>query len=197
MKTTLIAAAALSLLAAPAFAQVGPVGPGPSTASQTVAVTGSVAKLCGLGNQSGGGTGGHTATVALGSIVDANGQLAVAPQNIGFGNVWCNAPASVTLSATQLTTTSPVTDTSSFVNALDLIVDNDTGTGGSIFAYLGSATSIRSSSISHALNQEFETGTGRFTQARLSVALPASVSGNDRPVAGSYTGSITFKVSPQ
>lgn len=187
MKTIVIAAAAASLLAAPAFAQT----------TRSVDVTGNVAKLCGLDNQSGGGTGGYTPTVALGSLVNNNGQLDVAPRNIGFGNVWCNAPATLTLAASKLTTATSVTDTASFTNKLDLVVDNATGDGGSIFAYLGGAASARSEApVSYALNQEFETGIGRFSRARLSVALPTGTVGNDRPVAGAYTGSVTLTVTP-
>lgn len=187
MKKILIAAAALSTLAAPAFAQT----------TQNVAVTGSVAKQCGLGNQSGGGTGGYTPTLALGSLVDGNGQLSVTPQNIGFGNVWCNGPASVSLSATALQSDSTAPfDSSSFVNKLDLIVDG-TGLSGSIFSYLGAATQVRTGApATNNVAGAFETGTNNYQKARVSVALPTGTVGNDRPVAGGYSGSITLTVSP-
>lgn len=188
MKKILIAAAALSTLAAPAFAQ--------QTVSQNVAVTGSVFKQCGLGNQSGGGTGGYTPTLALGNLVDGNGQLKTISEVIGFGNVWCNSAATVELSTTQLTTSTPNLDTGSFTDKLDLIVDGATGLNGSVFAYLGAATQVTPSApASNSTAAAFETGTGRFQSARVRVALPVGTAGNDRPVAGSYAGTITLKVS--
>ena len=199
MKKILLGAAALSMLAAPAFAQFAPVGPAaaPTTVSSVVAVTGSVAKQCGLGNQSGGGgNGGYTPTLALGSLVDGNGQLNVAAQNIGFGNVWCNSAATVALSTTQLTTLTPNTDPTSFTNKLDLIIDGQTGLGGSVFAYLGGATQATLAAPASASTAgAFETGTGAFQSARVRVALPSTSTSGDRPVAGAYTGTITFKVS--
>lgn len=201
MKKILLGAAALSMLAAPAFAQTGAIGgttppAAPTTQSQNVVVNGTVAKQCGLGNQSGGGTGGYTPTLDLGSLVDGNGQLSVTPKNIGFGNVWCNSAATVVLSATQLKTTATNTDPSSFTNALDLIVDGTTGLNGSIFAYLGGATQMRSGTdVSATTLGAFETGIGRFQSARVGVALPTGTAGNDRPIAGAYTGTITLKVS--
>jgi hypothetical protein len=188
MKKILLGAAALSMLAAPAFAQ--------STQSQNVVVNGSVAPLCGLGNQSGGGTGGYTPTLSLGSLVDGNGQLRSISENIGFGNVWCNSKTVLTLGATKLTTQTLLSDPSSFVNELDLIVDSDTGEGGSIFPYFGTATQVRSgATITNNLGGDFETGIGKYQKARVRVALPTGTVGNDRPVAGAYTGSITLNVT--
>ena len=187
MKAILMGAAALSLLAAPAFAQ-----------SQSVEVNGTVDKQCGLGNQSGGGTGGYTALVDLGEITDTNGFLDTnAAVNIGFGNVWCNAPASLSLSATSFDADVVATDTSSFVDNLDMIVDGNTGLGGSVFAYLGGATQARTGSPAEFdIPQEFETGTGRFQSARVRLALPTGTAGNDRPVAGDWSGTVTLTVSP-
>lgn len=191
MKKILIAAAALSTLAAPAFAQVQSA----ATVPVNVAVSGTVAPLCGLGNQSGGGTGGYTPTLALGSLIDGNGQLNVAAQNIGFGNVWCNSAATVTLSTTQLKTTTANTDPGSFTNALDLIIDGQTGLNGSVFAYLGGATQVTpTASASNSTLGAFETGTGKYQSARVSVALPSTSTSGDRPVAGAYKGTITLKV---
>ena len=171
MKAILMGAAALSLLAAPAFAQ-----------SQEVEVTGNVEAQCGLGNQSGGGTGGYTASV-----------------DIGFGNVWCNSPADLSLEASAFETASPVTDTGSFRNSVDMIVDGaqTTYAAGSIFVYFGGATEARTGSPAQfSIPQEFETGTGRFQAARVRLSLPAGNPGNDRPVAGDWSGTVTLTVSP-
>lgn len=188
MKTIVIAAAAASLLAAPAFAQ---------TTSQAVAITGNVGKLCGLGNQSGGGTGGYTPTMDLEDIVDGNGQLANVSKVIGFGNVWCNSAANLSLSATDFTTNASTTDTDSFTRKLDLIVDGETGNGGSIFTYFGDTTSARTGTpATNRIGQAFETGIGKYSEARVRVALPQGTVGNDRPLAGAYAGSVTLTVTP-
>ena len=189
MKAILMGAAALSLLAAPAFAQ-----------SQEVEVTGNVEAQCGLGNQSGGGTGGYTASVDMGDISDANGFLDTNKSvDIGFGNVWCNSPADLSLEASAFETASPVTDTGSFRNSVDMIVDGaqTTYAAGSIFVYFGGATEARTGSPAQfSIPQEFETGTGRFQAARVRLSLPAGNPGNDRPVAGDWSGTVTLTVQP-
>jgi hypothetical protein len=186
MKTILMAASALSLLAAPAaFAQ---------SADSTVSVTGTVAGLCGIGNQSGGGTASASA-VTYSSLIDANGFLNAAEQEITFGNIWCNAPATLSLEASALSTPVTVLDTGSFVNTLDLHVS-----GKLIDTYFITVADGSSAKTGTPLNSSipaaFETGTGQYSKAKLNVTLPAGTVGQDRPVAGAYTGSVTLTVTP-
>lgn len=197
MKRFILAASALSmtLVAAPAFAQLSPVGPSaPSgTASQNVQVAGTVAGACGFGNQSGGGTA-AASNVALGAITDGNGFLSVAEQEITFGNVWCNSGANLTLSATALSTSTAVVDTGSFTNKLDLVVSGkliDT-----YFVGQSGAVARTGASLNGSIPAAFETGTGQYSKLKLNVALPTGTAGNDRPIAGAYTGTVTLKVSP-
>ena len=183
MKTILMAASALSLLAAPAaFAQDG---------SSAIVVNGSVAGMCGAGNQSGGGTTTGNTPVELGSLIDGDGFLSVAAKTIDFGNMWCNAPADLTVSASILQGDQPVgPDSSSFVNQLDMHVS-----GAVIDTYMGGGTASTGSDLSASIGHAFETGTGTYSKATLNVSLPAGTSGNDRPVAGDYTGTVTFTAS--
>jgi len=181
-KTILMAASALSLLAAPAFAQTG---------SSQIVVNGTVAGMCGAGNQSGGGTTTGNTPVNLGSLIDSNGQLSVAATTIDFGNMWCNKSANLTVSASVLQGNQPVgPDSGSFVNALDMIV-----TGAVIDTYMGGGQARTGAPKTAAIGHAFETGTGTYSKATLNVALPAGTSGNDRPVAGDYTGTVTFTAS--
>lgn len=181
-KTILMAASALSLLAAPAFAQDG---------VSTLVINGEVGQMCGAGNQSGGGTTTGNTPVELGSLIDADGHLDVAAKTIDFGNMWCNAPATLTVSASILQGSNPVgTDVNSFVNQLDMIV-----TGAVIDTYMGGGQARTGTDKVATIGQAFETGTGPYSKATLNVALPAGTSGNDRPVAGDYTGTVTFTAS--
>ena len=186
MKTILLGAAALSLLAAPAFA-----------ADQVVNVGGTVASLCGLGNQSGGGTGGHTPNVAITNIVDPSTGLlnTAASVTIGFGNVWCNGPSDLSLAATPFASSTAVSDTSSFTNKLDLIVDGGATPARSILLYLGGGEARTGVPKAASPTRAFETGIGDFQSARVRLALPTGTVGNDRPVAGNYSGSVTLTVA--
>lgn len=187
MKKIALAASVLTLIASPAFAQ----------STQTVAVNGSVAKQCGLGNQSGGGSSGHTANVTMNNITDANGFLnADASVNIGFGNVWCNGPANLSLTPSAFANATPVADAASFVNKLDMIVDGGANPARSILVYLGGGQATTAAPKNFTIPQEFETGTGDFQTARVRLALPAGTSGNDRPIAGDYSGAVVLTVSP-
>ncbi|HZZ87685.1 MAG TPA: hypothetical protein VFE13_05050, partial [Caulobacteraceae bacterium] len=133
----LTAGAAVALLAAmPAFAD-------PST---SVTVSGHVASQCGVGNQSGGGVRGDhggLSTVSFASLTDSNGQLSVPDQTIAFDNVWCNNANSLTMTVTSLKTTTAVSDASSFVNNLDMVVSNTPGTALILQTYFGGATSVQ------------------------------------------------------
>lgn len=179
-KTILMAATALSLLAAPAFAQ---------DASSQIVVNGSVAGMCGAGNQSGGGVVTGNTPIDLGSLVDANGQLSVAATTLQFDNMWCNGPANLTISATALSNPTTVLDTGSFVNALDMVV-----TGNVINTYMGGGEARTGADKTAAVGFAFETGTGQYGRATLNVVLPAGHNG-DRPVAGDYSGTVTFTAS--
>ena len=183
MKRIIMAATALTLIAAPAFARDG---------TSQIEIGGSVAGQCGAGNQSGGGSA-STPTIALGELTDGDGFLDVSAVELGFGNMWCNTAANLTMSASALSTDVDVLDTSSFVNTLDMVVN-----GAVIDTYFGTpaGSSARTGedlegSIAHA----FETGNGQYSKAMLNVELPQGTVGNDRPVAGDYTGTVTFTAS--
>lgn len=181
MKKLLIATAALSMFAAPAFAAT-------SSGVSSITVNGSVAGMCGAGNQSGGGTTTGNSPVELGSIIDGNGNLSVAATQIDFGNMWCNGPATLRVSATALQGSNPVgPDASSFVNTLDMVVS-----GAVINTYMGGGQARTGTDKVAPIPYAFETGTGQYSKATLTVVLPAGTSGNDRPVAGAYTGTVTF-----
>jgi hypothetical protein len=101
-------------VAAPAFAQEGP----PANPTQlTFPVTGFVSRLCSIGAITGGDS-----TFALGSLINpATGFLSStlsAPAKTVTGS-WCNAPSTVTLSATQLGATDVATAPANFTRAVN------------------------------------------------------------------------------
>jgi hypothetical protein len=207
MKLAFLAASAASLLiAAPAFA----ITAAPTPSSTDVQVTGSVATECGIGNQSGGGARSLPETVPLGSLIGPTGEVAAnTPISIGFDNVWCNgASNSLVMTVTPLSNPAvTVYDHSSFTNYLTLNVTSDPNNQ-VLPAYFNGASSLSSGSAGTAADDTgingtlsntlgaFETGTGKYSQALLSYSLPAIHAGHDRPLAGSYTGSVTITVTP-
>ncbi len=192
MKKILIATVAIaSLLGAAGAASA-------ETASQTIAIGATVANQCGVGNQSGGGVSTPTTPIALGEIADSNGFLDTSiTQVVGFGNMWCNSAANMTIGVTPLTNPVVPVDASSFINSVDLVLDNSDG-GGSILQYAGQ-TSVASNgapvSVTGYVPNAFETGTGQYSQANLHLAYPAGHPGNDRPLAGTWSGTVTITIS--
>lgn len=185
MKAILFAASAIGLLAAtPAYA-----------AEKTVNVTGSVVKACGLGDhKSGAGSsaGWEQGDIALGAMTGADGKLAITTNlsQRSFGNVWCNAPANVTIDVSALTNAAagPPVDSSSFTNKFDMKITGDLG--GTAF---GNSTGnlVVSSAVDNGhkditTNGPFETGLQRYSSFNLEILNP----GNLRPVAGDYSGTI-------
>jgi len=181
MKTILMAASALSLLAAPALAQE----------SSTVTVNGSVALQCGVGNGSGGGDGAPS-VVTITEMTDADGFLSIPAQAIEFGNIWCNgAGASMTLAVSALqhdTIADGTFDASSFINKVNMHVET-----GNILAYFGGGAAHTGAPLTATSAGAFETGQDAWDNASLTFSNP---SGNDRPLAGSYSGSVVLTVSP-
>lgn len=197
MKKFIFAVSALGLFAStPAFAQ----------SSNTVNLSGSVAKACGVGNHiSGPGTAaGFTAgDITNIPLADSNGQLnsPVVYTNRSFGNLWCNAPASVSIEVSAMTTPTTVFDTGSFTNRFDVEVTTDAGVyiGQSqnyVITTLNDGDGIVTASGNNPF--AFETGTGRFGGADQIRILPSARSsgGNYRPVAGDYTGYIRMTAAP-
>lgn len=175
MQRLLIAAAALSFVAGPSLAQ---------DAGSISVIGGTVGGKCGTTGSS---------AVDLGSLIDGAGFLSVADRAIDFGEMWCNAPADLTMEVQALQGDAPVgPDASSFVNRLDMIVS-----GGVLDAYFGGALRTGPSGVAALANGStgFAFSTGASAPANLSVELPAGTTGNDRPVAGDYSGSITFTAS--
>ena len=189
MKTVLIAATALSLLAAPAFAQ---------SASSTVNLAGTVAKLCGTGNHISGAS--ADPDWAQGDITaipmtDAEGQFnGFTSGQRSFGNMWCNTAANVSLSVTSFSTAAPVSDTGSFANSFDVKVTTDTSVyfnannpGGVV-----QSNGATAGSASGPTGGAFETGLRRYSGMIVEILPQAGSGGNaKRPIAGNYTGSIT------
>ena len=182
MKTVLIAATALSLLAAPAFAQ---------SASSTVNLAGTVDKLCGTGNHISG-----AAADADWAQTDAEGQFnGFTSGQRSFGNMWCNTAANVSLSVTSFSTAAPVADTGSFANSFNVKVTTDT----SVYFNANNPGGVVQSSGATAGNASgptggaFETGLRRYSGMIVEILPQAGSGGNaKRPIAGNYTGSITL-----
>lgn len=193
MKKLLIAALATTAFAAatPAFAQ----------ASNQVNLSANVANACGVGNHiSGPGTAaGFTAgDITNIPLADGNGQFNTAAEytNRSFGNLWCNAPATVRIEVSPLVNTTPVADTGSFTNRFEVEVTTDAAvyTGGTQDTVISSVggTFASPNYIEGNSGAAFETGTGRFGGADSIRILPSarSTGGNYRPVAGSYSGYV-------
>lgn len=192
MKTILMGAAALSLLAAPAFAQ---------SVSADIQLGGEVAPACGLGN--------HISGAAVNplwnqdditgiAMTDAEGQFNGASYaNRSLGNVWCNAAADVAMTVTPFATAASTTDTSSFANSFVVRVTTNMGVyWGAGTGAVVQSTSTGNGSAGGNTGQAFETGLGQYSGMTIDI-LPEIGSGgnNKRPVAGAYTGSVTFTAS--
>jgi hypothetical protein len=189
-KSLIVAASALAMAATPAFANTTTSGN-----AATIHLSADVTAQCGVGNHmSGSDTGAGDQTDITVPLADANGQFKTAQTfNRSFGNVWCNAPATVTVSATPLTEDSgaAVGDTDSFTNRFDLQVS-----GGAMNAYVGGQTvdtSVAGGDTKHFdMPTAFETGTGQYSSVDIKV-LPSLRSGEPRrAIAGTYTGAVTL-----
>ena len=185
-KLLIVGASALAMVATPAFAQ--------STASANIQMTANVDAACGVGNhRSGATTGAGVVGPADFDLDDTTGQYRTAQTvNRSFGNVWCNSPATVAISTTQLSTTpSGAYDTSSFTNKFDVEVSGGAMVyvGGGTLATAGAATASKSLHLPGA----FETGLGTYSSVDIKV-LPALGSGGQplRAIAGAYTGTVTI-----
>lgn len=124
----------------------------------------------------------------LGTLTGASGQLL--PSFSGGAETerelatsfYCNAPATVTIKATPLTTPNSTTDTSSFTSRVDytatLVWDDING-------------NVSSTVTNGAVIAVPEANIGPM---KLTLSNPAVVS-NRRPVAGDYTGQVTLTVA--
>src|SRR3978361_1774043 len=115
MKKLLIAAlaATTAFRATPALAQ---------TAQGEIALSANVAKACGVGDHLSGAAsapGWDQADIAVAVDGHALSQTQTFTTR-SFGNVWCNGPATVTLSVGALRGGSATADTSSFTNRFDV-----------------------------------------------------------------------------
>ena len=189
-KSLIVAASALAMAATPAFAVTA------SGNSSTINLTADVTAQCGVGNHmSGSDTGaGDQSDIAVNLNKDGNGQYKTQTTfNRSFGNVWCNAPARVTVTATPLTENSGavVADANSFTNYFDLTVS-----GGAMNAYVGGQTVDTSVTGGETkffdMPTAFETGTGQYSSVDITV-LPSLHSGEPRrAIAGTYVGAVTL-----
>ena len=186
-KTLILAASALSMVSAPAFAQ----------ATSDIQLSAQVAGACGTGNHLSGATqGAGDQTDITVDLDDANGQFKTAASfNRSFGNVWCNGPASLTMTATPLTTNVAVLDQGSFTNRFDIEVS------GGAMIYLGggslSTATAGTSTKTFANPAAFETGLGQYSSVDIKV-LPTLTAANtaERAVAGTYSGSVVLTATP-
>ena len=188
-KSLIVAASALTIIAAPAFAQ--------STATGEIALNATVAKACGVGNHLSGAAaapGWDQGDLTVDLTNAGNGQFNGAEwTNRSFGNVWCNGPATVTLEAAALTTSTPVLDTGSFTNRFDLEVTTDAGVyvgQGTDFVLATASEASGVKTVSAGVPAAFETGLQRFGGADSIKVLKNPL--NKRPVAGDYTGYLRF-----
>jgi hypothetical protein len=156
-------------------------GPALAQDSETMVVQSQVAPFCSELTVS-------SVPMNLGSLTGPNGQLV---QSFAGGaeterelatSFYCNAPATVTIKATPLTTPNATTDTSSFTSRVDYIATlvwddingnvSSTMTGGAVIAVP-------------------EANIGPM---KLTLSSPAVVS-NLRPVAGDYSGQVTLTIA--
>jgi hypothetical protein len=174
VKTTLLRASLLlgaSLWAGPALAQD----------SDTMTVQSQVAPFCSELSVS-------SAPMNLGSLTGPTGQIV---PSFGSGaeterelaaSFYCNAPATVTITATPLITPNTTTDTSSFTSRVDytatLVWDDVNGNVSSTVTG-GATIGVPEANIG---------------PMKLTLSNPAVVS-NRRPVAGDYTGQVTLTVA--
>jgi hypothetical protein len=183
MKTLFAAASAIAMLAAtPAFA-----------AEQEIKLNANVAAACGAGDHKSGAAADPSydqAPVTV-TLADSKGQFAGQTfTNRGFGNLWCNGPATVTMTVSPMTTKVGVADTSSFVNSFDVQVVTDAG----VYFGKGEGWTIttKGSAVveSNTTTGAFETGLRRYGGVNsLTVLADAS---NRRAVAGAYQGYVRF-----
>jgi hypothetical protein len=197
MKTLLMAASALSLLAAPAFAQ-----------DANVDLTASVAEKCSS-------LAAFSTTIALGELpIDADGYLI---GNGGFediaggdlndltndATVWCNTAATVTVAGTPLVheSLSDVNDSNrsyadGFMRHIDLRIAGFSFGGVSFGNDLNSGNLLDNASGSLS-----ESSTGAFAgpvtgQAQLWTGDYLYLQGPQRPLGGGYRAEWTFTVTP-
>ena len=192
MKTLLVAASAIGLLAStPAFA-----------AESQVDITGTVTKACGVGNHHAGGdsnAGWDQSDIVIPNLVDGNGELDSSQTTINnrsFGNIWCNAPATITLEVGSLAVdgdrnAAPPADASSFTNNFDLKITGNFG--GHAFSNDPSTLALDTSAeadgvadLTKSTTGAFETGSGQYSGFNVQILNP----GNQRPVAGTYKGYV-------
>ncbi len=174
MKTTLLRA---SLLLGAAFH----AGPALAQDTDTLTVLSQVAPFCSELSVS-------SAPMNLGTLTGPSGQLL--PSFAGgaeterelAASFYCNAPATVTITATPLTTPNSTTDTSSFTSRVDytatLVWDDVNG-------------NVSSTVPGGAVISAPEANIGPIM---LTLSNPAVVN-NLRPVAGDYAGQVTLTIA--
>lgn len=187
MKRIILAASALSLLAAPAFAQSYSGG-----ASDSVVLSGSVAKACNI--MGSGATIDLTSSLAINDEgflqIPANQFTQVADLGAAFGNVWCNTKANVTMSGDLLS------------------ADNNTSTAnnwaGTGFTHK-IAVGVFDLNVGGVAVPFINTGSDQFSaSAQSDKHFAGPVTGslrifNDatrRPIAGQYEATWTLTVAP-
>ncbi|GAA0647710.1 hypothetical protein [Brevundimonas lenta] len=166
MKRIALAATALSLIAAPAFAG-------------DVTVNASVTAVCSVANPS--------QTLDIGEIaVDANGDVASQSSTHHFGNIWCNGSSNtITVSVEPLENAQAVVDTYSFTNQVEFQLTTS-NPGLPMTWHTVSNPTVTVTDI-----PAFETGTGAYDQFTIT-----TVAGSKRPIAGDYSGAIRLTITP-
>ncbi len=187
MKRIILAASALSLLAAPAFAQSYSGG-----ASDSVVLSGSVAKACNI--MGSGATIDLTSSLAINDEgflqIPANQFTQVADLGAAFGNVWCNTKANVTMSGDLLSADGNIST-----------ANNWAGTG---FTHK-IAVGVFDLNVGGVAVPNVNTGQDQFSASAQSAQhFAGPVTGslriyNDatrRPIAGLYEATWTLTVAP-
>jgi len=188
MKAILATVSAIGLLAAaPAYA-----------ADTEVLINANVAKACGVDNHHSGAqvdANWNQANITV-DLADTNGQFTGQNTfgNRSFGNVWCNAPATVTIEVGSLVNGvrgDAPDDATSFSNEFDLKVTTDAGvyTGAGAGLVLDTSAGSDGTAESHGnTSGAFETGLRQYSGFSVQVLNP----GNKRPIAGAYEGYVRF-----
>lgn len=174
MKTTLLRA--LLLLGASLYA-----GPALAQDSDTMVVQSQVAPFCSELSVSSAPMNLGTLTGAAGQLVPSFASGAETERELAT-SFYCNAPSTVTIKATPLTTPNSTTDTSSFTSRVDytatLVWDDVNGNVSSTVAS-GAVIAVPQANIG---------------PIKLTLSNPAVVN-NRRPVAGSYSGQVTLTIA--
>src|SRR5690606_29370765 len=112
--------------------------------------------------------------VTISGLTDADGRVVAQDIDVGFGNLWCNSAASLTLKVNPLLNPVTTTDTGSFFSRIDMSVAGPLLTTYFVDNIAGAATSVGDGQYTASIGQAFETGTGQYDNATISIIAPTT-----------------------